>query len=59
MSAPPGWTDALATWSRIWRRSIEELTSRPYSTRAILVERTAYRRLTELMAQRPKPTESR
>lgn len=53
---PAGWQDALDTWLRIWRGACRELDRRPYSTPALLTERTAYRRLTELMAQRPTET---
>lgn len=59
MNAPPeGWREALQTWQRLWRQALRELDRKPYSTRALLVERTTYRRLRELMAQRPKPTET-
>jgi hypothetical protein len=59
MSAPPeGWQDAVDTWVRILGRATLELVRNPYSARAILVERTAYRRLGELMAQRPLPEET-
>lgn len=50
---PPGWTEALETWLRIWHRTCRELERKPHCCRAILVERTSYRRLRELMAQRP------
>lgn len=53
MNAPPeGWQEALDTWMRIWRGACRELERNAWSARATLVERTAYRRLTDLMAQR-------
>lgn len=55
MIAPPeGWQDAVDTWLRIWDRTQGELIRNPSSARCVLVERTAYRRLHELMAQRPQ-----
>lgn len=53
IAMPQGWQDALDTWMKIWRRSCAELLRKPHSCRAILVERTSYGRLCDLMAQRP------
>jgi len=52
---PEGWQDAVDTWIRILGRATLELVRNPYSARCILVEKTAYRRLAELMAMRPAP----
>lgn len=46
------WTSTTDTWLRLWWRAARELETRPDSTRAILVERTCYRRLEQLMAQK-------
>lgn len=58
MIAPAAWTDALLTWMRIWQGSNRELDRNPYSARAMLVNRTALRRLRELAAERDRVTEA-
>jgi hypothetical protein len=51
--APPGWFNAVRTWTRHWDRASAELTRNPDSLRARLVKHTAHNRLVELMTQRP------
>jgi hypothetical protein len=46
------WQETTDTWLKLWWRAARELERNADSTRAQLVERTCYRRLEALMAQK-------
>jgi hypothetical protein len=56
VNAPEGWSDAVATWMKIWEGTNRELQRNPDSARATIVNLTSYRHLRALMAQRPCET---
>jgi hypothetical protein len=54
MPPPEGWSEAFRAWMRHLEAAEAELHRNPYSCRAMLVQRTAYRRLCELIAERDR-----